>query len=685
MRILSFRSFRFQWLAVVLAVLLAGFAVRMALYDYHGLEGDDGFSLSLSRLPTGELISGLLALRLDIHPPLHFLALKGWAAVTGEHLLSLRLMNILADLLTAALLVRLAGRGFGRRAGLIAGLLWVTAPLLIDAGWLLRMYSLLALFTVAAAVCTLEALQTHRAIWFVGLFACALAALYTQIVGVVIVAACGLTLLVAALIRREPRPLIGGAIALGAAGVLYLPFALPVLAVYRSGRKLGAEINTSQFGSPLEIPGAVVHTVLLDRLAVPGLIVALLAVTLLLIWRRGRRVLPLATLAWAGLLGMMALAAVAGFYKPRYLAPFVAPVLAMIAALTPSPSPPGRGVGNKAEGQYIISRTFFKKAAKNIQEVPGSNTHVASSTSFTPLLLGEGLGVRALSLALLLALIGAEAWGIGADLDRTTRDDFAAAAAFVQAHERPGDAVVVIPDFGQEAFRFHYHGSAPVTGIFPHLSAAVEYAPILDSLARGHDGVWLVRYQPEVSDPDNLAEAWFRQRAATVTEVFPAGMRLQYYDFAPRRTDLPPDARPLDARFGKVVALRGAILPVTHGSASDQRLHPPSNWVQVLLYWQTLRAGADFTPRVRLTDGVGQVWGAALDRDNGVFQRAPVTTWATDDVWQIGYDLNVNPSAPPGVYNLEVMVLDPSTGAPLPTTGKDAGANWVVAGQFTVE
>ncbi len=644
---------------MALAVLLAGFAVRMALYDYHGLEGDDGFSLSLSRLPTDELISGLMALRLDIHPPLHFLALKGWAAVTGEHLLSLRLMNILADLLTAALLLRLAGRAFGRRAGLVAGLLWVTSPLLIDVGWLLRMYSLLALFGAAAAVCTLEAIQTRRVTWFVGLFACALAALYTQIVGVVIAAACGLTLLVAALVRREARPLLGGVMSLGAAGILYLPFALPVLAVYRSGRRLGATINTSQFGSPLEIPGAVVHTVLLDRLAFPGLIVALLAVTLLLVWRRGQRSLPLVTLAWAGLLGMMALAAVAGFYKPRYLAPFVVPVLAMVAAaLTPGLSPSGRGEKQMLKDTFAGSTSGFKRR-KTLEKV--------------------GVGV------LLLVLVGAGAWGIGADLDRTTRDDFAAAAAFVQAHERPGDAVIVIPDFGQEAFRFHYHGAAPVTGIFPHLSADVDYAPTLDALTQGHDGVWLVRYQPEVSDPDNLAEAWFRQRAVTMTEVFPAGMRLQYDDFNPRRSALPPDARPLDARFGDVAALRGVIVPVTRGSAGDTRLHPPSNWVQVILYWQTLRAGADFVPRVRFADGVGQVWGAALDRANGLLQRAPVTTWALDDIWQIGYDLNLNPSAPPGVYNIEVMVLDPATDAPLPTTGKDAGANWVIAGQFTVE
>jgi hypothetical protein len=35
------------------------------------------------------------------------------------------------------------------------------------------------------------------------------------------------------------------------------------------------------------------------------------------------------------------------------------------------------------------------------------------------------------------------------------------------------------------------------------------------------------------------------------------------------------------------------------------------------------------------------------------------------------------------VYNIEVMVL--VGGEPLPATGADAGTNWVIAGQFTVE
>jgi hypothetical protein len=106
--------------------------------------------------------------------------------------------------------------------------------------------------------------------------------------------------------------------------------------------------------------------------------------------------------------------------------------------------------------------------------------------------------------------------------------------------------------------------------------------------------------------------------------------------------------------------------------------------VYVELYWQHLQQGTDAVPRVRFTDGIGQVYGDTLPRENGLLARYPVSSWGEGQIVRAGYDLNLNPNTPPGVYNIEVMVLDPATGAPLPSTGADAGAQWVIAGQFTI-
>jgi hypothetical protein len=222
-----------------------------------------------------------------------------------------------------------------------------------------------------------------------------------------------------------------------------------------------------------------------------------------------------------------------------------------------------------------------------------------------------------------------------------------------------------------------------VIGVLPAVFEELDLDSILGPLVTGRPRVWYINYQPEVSDPDEYADSWFRAQAVTVTEVFPSGMAVKLYDFAPEEITLPEMAHSLDARFGDMAALHGIYLPVTHGNAHDNRLHPPSNWAQVILYWETLQPGADFVPRARLTDSSGQVYGGALERDNDLLHRMPVSTWQPDTLYRTAYDLNINPDTPPGVYNIEVMVL--VGGEPLPATGADAGATWVIAGQFTVE
>src|SRR5690242_2736341 len=57
-------------LAVIL-ILLCGVGLRLALYDIHGLEGDDGVALVLTHYDVPTLVDGLLRQELDVHPPLY--------------------------------------------------------------------------------------------------------------------------------------------------------------------------------------------------------------------------------------------------------------------------------------------------------------------------------------------------------------------------------------------------------------------------------------------------------------------------------------------------------------------------------------------------------------------------------------------------------------------------------------
>ncbi|MEO0561042.1 MAG: glycosyltransferase family 39 protein, partial [Chloroflexota bacterium] len=252
-------SQQLPWAALI--VLFAGLVLRMTLHDWHGLEGDDAFSLALSRYPISELVPGLFALQLDVHPPLHFLLLKYWVGLAGESLLSLRYLNILMDLLTGALMVGVIRLLKGRHIWIVA-LLWAASPLLIFGGWLARMYTLLGLWSVAALASVVWA---GRGRWWLGVIAaavCSLLAMYTHITGV-LVGAAALCALVTLSLRALPRPaspaarLAGLAAIFASAAAIFAPFAVNVAGLYFSGASLGVSVNPANAVPPSAIPGAV--------------------------------------------------------------------------------------------------------------------------------------------------------------------------------------------------------------------------------------------------------------------------------------------------------------------------------------------------------------------------------------------------------------------------------------------
>lgn len=646
----NFLSQRWRFVALAVAVLLAGCAVRLALHDYHGLEGDSGFSLAIARRDPAEFIPQLMRVELDIHPPLHFVVLKGWVALTGESLLGLRLFNTLLDLLTGALLMRLSLRVFDRRTALIAGLLWVAAPLLIHAGWLIRMYTLVTTLVTAATVAVFEGVATRqgaqRRVYFFAAGGLLLAAAYTHIFGVVAVGLLGLVLLVTAWNRRSLGTVLLGLVTLTVAGLLYVPYLWAIYRVFASGQTLGTAFNPG-FTTIAEVPGAVIavllslHTFESRTAETVLLLIVIAAAVTAQVRSRSRLLVGLQVFVWGSIAALTALSWGFELFRPRYMTVFVPPLLVLVAG--------------------------------------------AIAAGWTPL---SSPRLRLIGIIALMALLVVSGVGVIAELDRSNRDDWLIAARFIAEHERPGEAVIVIPDWGQEAFRFHYDaggGDNPATGIFPRVEAGLNFAPVLESLTSGHDRVWVVRYQPEVSDAEALADGWFRDRAVTLTEVFPAGMQVKYYDFNPVRDSLPNDAAPLDAQFGDVLALRGIWLPVQQGSARDERLHPPSSWVHGTLYWEALQPDLNVMPQVRFTAQTGGVYGAMLERENSLLQRHPIATWQPGNIMALAFDLNLNPQTPPGVYNIEVMVIDPATGEPSPASGSDAGDWWVIAGQYIVE
>jgi hypothetical protein len=658
------------WAALLLAL---GVALRVLLAQHHGLEGDSGLSLNISRYAVETIIDGTMRLQIDVHPPLHFLLVKAWTAVAGESLLSLRLMNILMDVLLGACVAALALRAYNRTAALMALALWCVAPPLIFMTYLVRMYTLLALCMAAGALCVQRAAMAgrgaHGVLWYGGAGLCALVALYAQVGGVIVWGAllCGAVAAVVLEAWRwrawrtaHSRALMRAVVPFALALLVYWPFLSALLGQYGQGRT--PPTLDEAYANPISAAFTIVGVALVYAPMHNTLVVIVLAVIALVWWRWrwGTGALVLLALGGAAWCGMVLLAVVADLYRPRYFTSFTPLLLALL------------GGGLAALTSLMIPRALDEAA------------HVLL-TQARHLLAVRWL-LRAITMSAVTVLLGV---GVVRDLARAQYEDFAAAAAFVAQQTRAGDVVIVLPDWGMDAFSYHYDGAAPLQKTVPKVADDLPFDDLMRGWTDGYQRAWVVLYHPFLTDPAERTAAWLEANATIITQVYPTNFYIYGYDLQPIRAALPADARPLDATFDRVIALRGVHLPVTAGRAQDWRLHPPSAWVHVTLYWEVLidaPAPPFVTPQVRLTAPDGAVYGDNIDPPvaRTLFDRSPPITWRPRQLWAHAATLNINPNAPAGVYNIEVTVLNGNDAARLPASGADAGASWVIAGQYTL-
>ena len=125
--------------AVVFAVISVAFALR--LNALHGEEpGPDGLiSLALAREPWPLFLNFLLR---DPHPPLYYLLLRGWLALTGLSVETARWISVAAGVAAVCMVVRLVQELGGLRARVPAALLFTLMPAAIFASASVRDYSL---------------------------------------------------------------------------------------------------------------------------------------------------------------------------------------------------------------------------------------------------------------------------------------------------------------------------------------------------------------------------------------------------------------------------------------------------------------------------------------------------------------------------------------------------------------
>ena len=119
--------------------------MRILHLGFQPLWWDEGYSVWFATQNPAQMVS-LTAQ--DIHPPLYYALLHGWAALLGTGPTALRLFSVTVGVLTIPLLYLVARRMLSARAALLATLLLTISPLHVYYSQEVRMYGLVALLSV---------------------------------------------------------------------------------------------------------------------------------------------------------------------------------------------------------------------------------------------------------------------------------------------------------------------------------------------------------------------------------------------------------------------------------------------------------------------------------------------------------------------------------------------------------
>ncbi len=220
-----------RWEILLVLILLLAAALRLSGASGTPVWTDEGWSAWATRDPAQ--VVGIVAA--DRHPPLYFAALSLWRQAAGDSHLALRFLSIAAGVLTAAVVYRLGGDAFGRRAGLFAALLFAALPVAVYYGGEIRHYSWLTLFTALAWLVLLRWLKRpRRGLWaaYVLLAAAMLYTLYFAAFALVAQGVVAFIILARKGVARQTPALKQSGLLVGAwvaAGVLYLPWGYVIL------------------------------------------------------------------------------------------------------------------------------------------------------------------------------------------------------------------------------------------------------------------------------------------------------------------------------------------------------------------------------------------------------------------------------------------------------------------------
>ena len=597
---------RAQALALLVALVLAGLALRLFRLDAFSFRGDEAFTvLNWVSQPLQETLQSEIPLK-DPQPPLAYALFRGWALLFGTGEFTLRLLPVLASLVGIAAMYALAHHVGGRSSGLLAAALWTLQPALIWHAQDARPYAIWVTLSTCAAWLALRALRRgSRLDWALYVLAATLAANLYYLELFLLVA---LNLYVILSYRRYGAVLRRWLAAQLLIGLLLAPWYLQERLLLGSGyggtagglellRLFTWLLPSLQFGRSL--PDA-----LLERSAL--LVGCALLAGLLLMARRQRQ---LALFAGLGaflpslLLGLASLRF--DVFAPRYVLASIPASILLFVEL-------GRGLWRRAWVARVLAVAI----------------HVAW-------------------LALMLLSLG-NAWFTPAF---AKAPDWRGLTGYLRQQTSTSDLVVQAA--ADEAFTLYHNDATDFLRLPANpLQAIAEIQGALESAATNYDSIWLVASPPPGWPNRLVAMDWLTGQMQLILETQIGALPVrQYRSWEVQERELA--TAPL-AAFGDIVSLAGI-----------NQARTPDSLVIELIWRVRGPAAASLKGFVHLYGAPRPDSGSPLwTQDDQFIQDGRVDSreWERGTLLRDVYTLALD-GVPPGNYELRVGLYDPESGA----------------------
>ncbi len=636
-------------------VLLLATLLRFHMLGAQSFWNDEGNSARLSERSIPAIVEGTAG---DVHPPLYYLALRGWRELLGETEFGLRALSAYAGVLTVAAVMALGRRGDltpgrqdARAQGLVgrgvaslrpgdwaltssavAGLLAAVNPLLVYYSQETRMYALLALLAALSAWALLNWLDGARRSrgWAAAYILLLAGGVYTHYFFPAVIIAQGAVVALwwlrpdwvtdRVIVDRRARrkQLLTWAGMAAIAGMLYAPW-VPIFLRQIGGRS-GAPAALAAFAAAGARWLALGSTV--GPQEATWAIAAFVALVVLGAAVGGRRSATPLLLAAIPLVFMYGVGATdPAFFK------FMLVVVPFLAVL----------MGPAWRGRW-----------------PGRILAVALTVA---VLTG--------SLLSLGHLYGDPAFA---------RADYRGLAARIAAEAHPNAGIILVAPNQWEAFTYYHRDGAPVYPLPRGQPDPAIVEPELERIAAAHDRLYVLYWGDAQRDPEHIIERWLDTHTFKASEEWVADVRFVVYAVP---HDAPTEATPSGAAFA---GLDGETITL-HEFTVWPLAAAPGDVIQVRLIWSADATTArPYKVFLHLLDAAGNVV-AQRDGEPAGGSR-PTTSWAAGEQIADNHALLLPPGLPPGRYVLRLGLYDAfDPQARLKTGGQDG----LVLGEVEVQ